>query len=374
VASQAASRVAVGLIGGGSAARAYLRTLDSLVASGHAVAGPICVRRAATWAQFLRIRPNAHLVTDAADVLAADVDLVVITTPPDSHADLTRRALERGKHVVVEKPLTFDPAIARRLARLAHDHGRLLIVAPFVQMAPAVRFLWTLLAAGVAGRIHSARSMYGNAGSTWAAWYHTSHVGPLGDLAIYNIKTLTALLGPVVEARALQGTSGIVREVNGAPLADVDPDVIHLMVRHRGGALSAVMASHAVWAYRRTAVELYGSEGTANLLGDDWDPAGIEVFRADWGHWRSYDSPDRTWNWTAGLREAVLALATGSSPATDLEHDIHVVDVLQAAARSAAEDGRPVAVSSDFGPLDLSYDFDAAVAVVHDHTRPLQEQ
>src|SRR5262249_51165133 len=82
--------------------------------------------------------------------------------------------------------------------------------------------------------------------------------------------------------------------------------------------------------------ELYGSEGTANLLGDDWDPTGIEVFRADWGHWRSYASPDQTWNWTDGLREAVLALATGSSPAVDLGHDVHIIDVLGAAVQSPA--------------------------------------
>ena len=332
------------------------------------------MRRSEAWPSFLRARPGSHLVADAAAVLDADVDLVVITTPPDSHAELTRRALERGKHVVVEKPLTFDTGTARRLAELAADRGKLLVVAPFVQMSPAMRLLWTLVDAGVTGQVHSARAMYGNAGSTWAKWYHTSGVGPLGDLAIYNIKTLTALLGPVVEARALLTASGIAREFDGTALADVDPDVSQLIVRHRSGALSTIMASHAVWAYRRTAVELYGSEGTANLLGDDWDPVGIEVFRGDWGHWRSYASPDRTWNWTDGLREAVMALATGRSPAVDLEHDIHVVDVLGAAVRSAADDGRPVPVASDFGPLDLTYDFDAAVAVIHDHTRPRGEQ
>ena len=370
----ASTRIAVGLIGGGSAARAYLRTLDSLVASGHAVAGPICVRRKQHWAEFLRTRPDACLVAAAGDVLGADVDLVVIATPPDSHAELTRRALARGKHVVVEKPLTFKTATARSLARLAQAHDKLLVVAPFVQMSPAFRLLWTLLRAGVAGQIHSARAMYGNAGSNWAAWYHTSHVGPLGDLAIYNIKSLTALLGPVIEVRAVQSSSGIARQIGGMPLTNVDPDVIHLILRHRSGALSTIMASHAVWAYRRTAVELYGSEGTASLLGDDWDPTGIEVFRPEWGYWRSYASPDPTWNWTDGLREAVMALATGTPPATNLDHDIHIVDVLRAAARSAADDGRPVPVSSEFGPLDLTYAFDPAVAVIHDHTRPAQEQ
>jgi len=372
--SRANTRVAVGLVGGGSAARAYLRTLDSLVASGHALAGPICVRRKQHWAEFLRTRPDAWLVAAAGEVLESDVDLVVITTPPDSHAELTRRALARGKHVLVEKPLTFKTTTARSLSRLAQAHDRLLVVAPFVQMSPAFRLLWTLLRAGVAGQIHSARAMYGNAGSNWATWYHTSHVGPLGDLAIYNIKTLTALLGPVVEVRAVQSHSGITREIGGMPLTNVDPDVIHLILRHSGGPLSTIMASHAVWAHRRTAVELYGSEGTVNLLGDDWDPTGIEVFRPEWGYWRSYASPDPTWNWTDGLREAVMALATGTSPNTALEHDIHIVDVLGAAIRSAADDGRPVPVSTEFGPFDLTYAFDPAVALIHDHTRPAQEQ
>lgn len=374
MASRATTRVAVGLIGGGSAARAYLRTLDSLVGSGHAVAGPICVRRTEAWPEFFAARPGARLVTAAQDVLEADVDVVVIATPPDSHAELTRRALEQGKHVVVEKPLTFETGQARQLAGLALAHDRLLVVAPFVQMSPAFRLLWTWVLEGVAGQIHSARAMYGNIGSSWAKWYHTSHVGPLGDLAVYNIKTLTALLGPVAEARAVQSASGIAREVGGEPLTNVDPDVIHLILRHRGGALSTIMASHAVWAYRRTAVELYGSEGTANLLGDDWDATGIEVFRPDWGHWRSYPSPDHTWNWTDGLRAAVMALATGTSPATDLEHDVHIVDVLHAAAQSAADHGRSIPVSSEFGPLDLTYTYDPATALIHDHTRPLNEQ
>jgi len=70
----------------------------------------------------------------------------------------------------------------------------------------------------------------------------------------------------------------------------------------------------------------------------------------------------------------VMALATGTPPAINLDHDIHIVDVLRAAARSAADDGRPVPVSTEFGPLDLTYTFDPDVALIHDHTRPVQEQ
>ena len=76
-----------------------------------------------------------------------------------------------------------------------------------------------------------------------------------------------------------------------------------------------------------------------------------------------------------GLRQAGQATGRGRLECQGfLDHDIHIVDVLRAAALSAADDGRPVLVASEFGPLDLSYTFDPAVALIHDHTRPAQEQ
>ena len=133
------------------------------------------------------------------------------------------------------------------------------------------------------------------------------------------------------------------------------------------------MASHAVWAYRRPAIELYGSEGTLNLLGDDWDPEGIEAYREDWGHWRTYPSPDRTWSWTDGLRSAVDALRTGRWTAFDPAHDVHVLEVIEACRRSAAEGGARVAIETDFRELSLPATT-VSEAHIHDHTRPPGEQ
>src|SRR3954462_14666444 len=61
-------------------------------------------------------------------VAQADLDLVVIATPNDTHADLARRALEAGRHVVVDKPFTLTLAEARELAHLAARAGRVLSV------------------------------------------------------------------------------------------------------------------------------------------------------------------------------------------------------------------------------------------------------
>jgi predicted dehydrogenase len=66
--------------------------------------------------------------TPAALFARADIDLVVVPTPNDTHFPLARDALHAGKHVVVDKPFTLSQAQARELAGLAAAQGRLLSV------------------------------------------------------------------------------------------------------------------------------------------------------------------------------------------------------------------------------------------------------
>jgi scyllo-inositol 2-dehydrogenase (NADP+) len=74
--------------------------------------------------------PQAEITADFDALLAVPgLDAVVIATPNDTHFDLARRAIEAGKHVVVDKPLTVTLAEAFALEQLAAQHQRL--VAPF---------------------------------------------------------------------------------------------------------------------------------------------------------------------------------------------------------------------------------------------------
>src|SRR4029434_7653583 len=143
--------------------------------------------------------------------------------------------------------------------------------APFVQLAPTFRALWGRIKDGAIGKIHSARGLYGNAGSTWAQWYHDGSVGPLAEVGIYNLKSLTAVLGPVVEVQAAETLAMAAREMRGHTGGTAGADVSHVLMRHHHGALSSLVSGHCIQRYRRPALEFYGTEGTANLLGDDWD-------------------------------------------------------------------------------------------------------
>ena len=73
--------------------------------------------------------PNAKVYRSTEELVKdPDVDLVVVTTPPTSHFELAKTALENGKHVVVEKPFVPRTEEAQELFSIARKHGRLLTV------------------------------------------------------------------------------------------------------------------------------------------------------------------------------------------------------------------------------------------------------
>jgi predicted dehydrogenase len=363
----------VGFIGAGNVLPAYLQILDRLVPRGLAREGPICARRRESWPELLRRRPGSQLVADPSEVVEADVDVVVVLTPPESHAELARLALEHGKHVVVEKPFAESRAEGEALVRLASERDLHLLAAPFVQLSPTLRAFWTIVDAGELGHVHSARALYGNAGSHWTTWYHSGGPGPLAEAGIYNLKSLTALMGPVVEVFAAESVAVAKRQAGGIEIESPDPDVSLVVLRHAKGALTSVVSSQAIQRYRRPALELYGSSGTGNLLGDDWDPRGFEVWRNEDGFWEEHDAIEPTWLWADGLREALACIREGRPPLASLEQDLHLLDVVDAARASVAERA-PIAVDSSFARLDLRLEAPAHAELLHDHTRPSDEQ
>jgi predicted dehydrogenase len=363
----------VGVIGAGNVIWAYFQAMDRLAPRGLATIGPVCARRRESWPRLQSRRPGIELVSDPLAVLDSDADFILIITPPESHADFVREALVRRKHVVVEKPAATTFAEAQELARLAREHSLYLLCAPFVHLAPTFRALYERIRNGAIGTVHSARGLYGNAGSTWARWYHDGSIGPLAEIGIYNLKSLTAVLGPVAEVQAAEATALGQREIEGERVSTSSSDVSHIILQHEGGALSSVVSSHAIQRYRRPALEFYGTEGTANLLGDDWDPKGFEIWKNSAARWEEYEAIDPMWLWTDGIAELVTALREGRAPVHCIEQDLHLLEVIEACGQSAREK-RVVAVQSRFPVLDLQMTEREDRHHLHDHTRRADEQ
>ena len=72
--------------------------------------------------------PAASIVPDVASLLATDPDLIVIATPNRGHVPIALEAIDRGLHVVIDKPIAPSSAEARRVADAAAGRGTLLSV------------------------------------------------------------------------------------------------------------------------------------------------------------------------------------------------------------------------------------------------------
>ena len=116
--------IRVGLLGHGQAGAILHAPL--IEAAGDFRISAVATSRAASLAER-RDAPRQE-ADPRAVIEAEDVDLVVIATPNDTHADLAAAALKAGKHVVVDKPFTFSAAEADRLIALAAEAGRMLTV------------------------------------------------------------------------------------------------------------------------------------------------------------------------------------------------------------------------------------------------------
>jgi len=144
--------------------------------------------------------PGATCSTDVSQALAdRRVTAVVIATPTSTHAALTRAALESGRHVLVEKPLTNEASSARALSELAARSGLVLVVGHVFVHNPAVQWVKERLAAGELGRLYYASSARTNLGPI------RTDVNVAWDLAAQDIAIFDYWLGATPKSVSAQG-------------------------------------------------------------------------------------------------------------------------------------------------------------------------
>ena len=99
--------------------------------------------------------------------------------------------------------------------RLAGEHQRHLVCAPFSILSPTFQTISARIRQGDIGMPCLARARYGWAGPSWNEWFYKPGGGCLFDLGVYCIASLTGLLGPAQRVMAMTGTAIPEREVNG---------------------------------------------------------------------------------------------------------------------------------------------------------------
>jgi predicted dehydrogenase len=305
-------------------------------------------RRAA--AERLDLTPE--LPTDVAVCGHPDVDVVMVLTSMPEHARLARAALEAGKHVLVEKPVATSLADAEAVLAAAETAPGHLLCAPHILLSPTYRAMHARVLAGEVGGLLSARARYGWAGPDWGRWYYEPGGGALFDLGIYNVTSLCGFFGPARRVTAMTGIAIPERVVQGERIRVQADDNAHVLIDFGDARYAVVTTGFTMQKYRSPCIELYGTHGVLQMLGDDWAPEGYELWRNDKAAWELYPEADPAWPWTDGLRHLVECLENGVEPVTRPEHAYHALEIMLA-AQAAGADGVAREIRSDFPAPEL---------------------
>jgi predicted dehydrogenase len=291
--------------------------------------------------------PRATWYDTSAELLAdAALDFVDICTPPSSHAPLARAALERGLHVLCEKPLVGSVDDLRALAALATAKGRVLHTVHNWHHAPIVRQTLTLLRDGEIGRVtrvawetlrtRPAVTTEENNGN-WRLDPRVSGGGVLTDHGWHVFYLVRRWMGAAPRAVSAR------LETRRHKLAVEDTATVRLAFE---GATAEILLT---WAAdeRRNWASLTGTEGTLELQDDTL------VLRKS-GH-----RAERRWtcrpglsdgsyhpDWFAASAGEFVAEVTGAGPRGANLAEASLCVVLEHAARaSSLAGGRDVAVA-----------------------------
>lgn len=347
----------VGVIGLGSVFEPYAELLRRLRLEGRARVMRTCdVNPRLADAAEHYLYEQVPFCTDYSEVIAdPDVDAVVILTSMPHHGPIALEAMQAGKHVLVEKPMSVDLPGAEAILEVAGRGDSVLVCAPGVILSPTYRAIWKrVVHEGQIGSVHLARGRYGWSGPSWGQWFYEPGGGPVYDLGVYNITALTGLLGPARRVTAFAGTANPRRVVDGEEIEVGIYDNYQILLDFGSATFATVTTGFTIQQYRSPAIELYRSKGTIQMLGDDWVPEGYEMWSNRMGAWALCGEVDPRWDWTAGL-EHLVDVVNGATRLMQPEHAFHVLEIM-VAADDAARTGRARELSSVFDPIPYEPD------------------
>jgi len=287
----------------------------------------LCDRQPETLAALEAHHPGIPATHDYEEVLASDVDAVLLATPAATHHALTRRALEAGKHVFVEKPLALTAAEARDLAETADRLGRVLMVGHILEYHPAFERLVELVREGAIGEVRHLRSSRLSLGKL----RHEENV--MWSFAPHDLSLLHRVLSDSIPER--------IRAFGTTVLQPGIPDTVHLDLAYTGGVTAHV---HVSWLepIKLHQLVVMGTEGM--LVFEDSRPTDKlrmfdRGFRQESGSWVVRSGEERTLPFEAGepmareIAHFLDCIRTGKRPRTDGWSGVRVLEVLEAAQR-----------------------------------------
>ncbi len=326
-----------------------------------------------------------HAFADPHELISRDdIDLVLVITPIGLHYSLAMQALHAGKHVYVQKTMTTTYDEAKDLVVTARERNLTLVSAPGQMLAPAMRAMRTLVTSGALGDVYWAWGSTGGwqhhleanrqgddaRSSADPSWYYSKSGGPLRDVTVYVLHSLTGILGPAKRVTAMSGIRTAEHHWRDKVIP-VEIDDNTLLMLDFGDATFAVLGGHSAktgqliqWG----GMGIYGSRGSVEAL--EVEPLSGHPVRLAVNGPADVPGLERTGQGTyavttqlpqvnarhaaipephvyADIMHCVDCIRSGEHPIPSGEHAAHVIEIIEK-AYLAAETGQTQELESTF--------------------------
>jgi predicted dehydrogenase len=290
--------------------------------------------------------PYIEVTTRYNDLVnAKDIDAIAIATPVVSHYELAKRALENGKHVLVEKPLCANVKEAEGLIEIARSHGKIVMVDHTFLYTGSVRKAKELISKGGIGELYYFDSVRINLG------LFRSDVNVIWDLAPHDISIAQYLIEEDPVSVSVLG-----RDFNNNKIACI----AYMTLRYRSGIIAHI---HVSWLSPVKIRRIIIGGSKRMIIYDDVEPTEkIRVYDSGIEFDYSEENPLQPTYRLGDIylprlnqREALLVeaehfvdcIVNGKKPLTDAAFGLAVLKVLEASDISLRKGGREVLLSSD---------------------------
>ena len=212
-------------------------------------------------------------------MLALEIDAVVIASPIPVHYEQAMKAIAAGKHLHLNKTMTTTKAEADEVIEAARKAGIKIVASPGQMLSPANQRIKKMVKEGVIGKAYWAES-----GMSWIgheyepfraaddvlsnvdpSWYYKRGGGPMYDMAVYCLHTVTGILGPAKQVTAMSGIGLKERQFKGERI-EVEMDDNTLLLLDFGDSIFGfIYGTNGSNGGRVDTLRIHGSGGVIQM-------------------------------------------------------------------------------------------------------------
>jgi len=280
-----------------------------------------------------------------------DIDIVLNITVPKAHASVALAAIDAGKHVYNEKPLTLTRREGRSLLKSATKKELRVGCAPDTVLGAGIQTARKLIDEGAIGTPVSATAfMQCHGHESWhpsPEFYYEKGGGPMFDMGPYYLTALITLLGPARRVSAVTRSAFKERVITSEPrhgkvIPVETPTHLAGVIEFRGGAVCTMITSFDVWRASLPCIEIHGTEGSLSIPDPNTFGGDVKLFQPGFADWQVVPPVHAYGTQSRGLGLADMAAAINKKRDHRANGALayHVLDMMHAFLDSGKEHAR----------------------------------